>query len=79
VSPVLRRCVLARDTGCTVEGCSSSYRLEVHHTIPFSEGGSTGAEDLVSLCWFHHQVAIHRLGLEILRLGISRVRLIRPS
>ncbi len=79
VSPALRRFVLARDMGCTVDGCSSSYRLEVHHTIPFSEGGSTDAEDLVSLCWFHHQVAIHRLGLQILRLGASRVRLVRPS
>jgi hypothetical protein len=79
VSPALRRFVLARDMGCTVEGCSSSYRTEVHHTIPFSEGGSTDAEDLVSLCWFHHQVAVHRLGLEILRVGTSRVRLLRPS
>jgi hypothetical protein len=79
VSPALRRFVLARDMGCAVDGCSSSYRLEVHHTIPFSEGGSTDAEDLVSLCWFHHHVAIHRLGLEILRLGESRVRLVRSS
>lgn len=79
VSPPLRRFVLARDMGCTVDGCSSGYRLEVHHTIPFSQGGSTDAEDLVSLCWFHHQVAIHRLGLQILRLGTSRVRLVRPT
>jgi hypothetical protein len=79
VSPALRRFVLARDMGCTVDGCSSSYRLEVHHTIDWAEGGSTDAEDLVSLCWFHHQVAIHRLGLRLLRLGTSRVRLIRPS
>ncbi len=78
-SPALRRFVLTRDTGCTVEGCSSSYRLEVHHTIPWSQGGSTDSEDLVSLCWFHHHVAIHRLGFEILRLGTSRVRLVRPS
>lgn len=62
-----------------MDGCSSSYRLESHHTIAWPEGGSTDAEDLVSLCWFHHEVAIHRLGLEILRLGTSRVRLIRPS
>lgn len=79
VSRALRRFVLARDMGCTVEGCSSSYRLEIHHTIDWSHGGSTDAEDLVSLCWFHHQVAIHRLGLQILRLGESRVRLVRPS
>ena len=79
VSPALRRLVLARDMGCAVEGCSSNYRLEVHHTVPFSEGGATDAEDLVSLCWFHHHVAVHRLGLTIFRLGTSRVRLRRPS
>lgn len=79
VSPALRRFVLARDMGCAAEGCSSDYRLEVHHTIHWSHGGATDAKDLVSLCWFHHQVAIHRLGLEILRLGESRVRLVRPT
>lgn len=79
VSPALRRFVLARDSGCTVEGCSSTYRLEVHHTIPWSRGGATNAEDLVSACWFHHQIAIHRLGLGIIRIGTSRIRLIRPS
>lgn len=79
VSPTLRRFVLARDMGCTAEGCSSDYRLEVHHTIPFSEGGATNAEDLVTLCWFHHHVAVHRLGFNIYRVGTSRVRLKRPS
>ena len=79
VSPALRRFVLARDMGCTVDGCSSDYRLEVHHTVPFSEGGATDADDLVSVCWFHHHVAIHRLGFQIFRVGVSRVRLLRPS
>ena len=79
VSPALRRFVLARDMGCTVEGCTSDYRLEVHHTIPFSEGGATDANDLVSLCWFHHHVVIHRLAFEIFRVAVSRVRLFRPS
>lgn len=79
VSPALRRFVLARDMGCTVEGCSSTYRLEVHHPTPYSQGGRTDAEDLVCLCWFHHQVAVHRLGLQVLRIGASRVRLVRPS
>ena len=79
VSPTLRRHVLARDMGCTVDGCSSRYRLEVHHTVPWSQGGSSDAEDLVTMCWFHHHVAVHRIGLDIRRLGRSRVLLIRPS
>jgi hypothetical protein len=79
VSPALRRFVLGRDMGCTVEGCSSTYRLEVHHTVPWSQGGATDADELVSVCWFHHHVAIHRLGYTIYRLGTSRIRLRRPS
>lgn len=79
VSPALRRHVLARDMGCTVEGCSSSYRLEAHHTTTWSEGGRTDAENLVSLCWYHHHVAVHRLGHRIFRIATSRIRLKRPT
>lgn len=79
VSPALRRFVLNRDMGCTVEGCSSTYRLEVHHTVPWSQGGATDSEDLVCVCWFHHHVVIHRLGFTIYRIGTSRIRLRRPS
>ena len=32
--------VLARDAGCTVYGCNSTYRLEVHHIVPLSGGGT---------------------------------------
>ena len=78
VSPALRRHVMTRDSGCTVEACSSTYRLEAHHVTPFSRGGTTDVENLVSLCWFHHHIAVHKMGLEIFRVGESRVRLIRP-
>jgi hypothetical protein len=74
----LRRFVLDRDGGCTVEGCSSRYRLEVHHRIPWSHGGRTDADDLITLCWFHHHVSVHREGMQVHRLGTSRVRLKRP-
>lgn len=78
VSRSLRRHVLNRDTGCTVEGCSSRYRLQIHHCTPWSHGGSTDANDLVTLCWFHHHIAVHREGLHVVRVGQSRVRLRRP-
>ncbi len=78
VSRKLRRHILHRDGGCTVEGCPSHYRLEVHHSVPWSHGGRTDADSLVTLCWFHHHVAVHRLGLELIRIGRSRVRLKRP-
>ena len=57
--------VIARDGGCVVDGCDSRYRLEVHHVIPRSEGGSHDAENLVTLCWYHHHVAIHGRGMRL--------------
>jgi hypothetical protein len=74
----LRRHVVHRDGGCTVDGCPFNYRLEVHHVIPWSHGGKTDADNLITLCWFHHHVSVHREGLQIIRLGPSRVRLKRP-
>jgi hypothetical protein len=79
VSGRLRRQVLQRDMGCTVEGCSSRYRLETHHVVPWSRGGATDGDNLIALCWYHHHVAVHREGLEVIRLGESRVRLKRPT
>lgn len=78
VSRKLRRFVLARDGGCTEEGCSSNYRLEVHHSPPWYRGGRTDADQLITLCWYHHHIAVHREGLEVHRVGHSRVRLKRP-
>jgi hypothetical protein len=74
----LRRHVLHRDGGCTVEGCSSRYRLEIHHVLPWSHGGQTDSDNLISLCWYHHHVSVHREGLHIQRIGTSRIRLKRP-
>lgn len=78
VPPKLRRFVLNRDGGCTDEGCASRYRLEVHHIRPWAFGGETNDEDLITLCWYHHHIAVHREGLDIQRIGPSRVRLKRP-
>ena len=65
IGPSIRRAVLARDDGCTVEGCISTYRLEVHHIIPVSQGGTHAPENLTTLCWWHHHVAVHRRGMRI--------------
>ena len=63
--PSLRRAVLARDDGCTIDGCTSTYRLQAHHITPRSQGGTHTAENLTTLCWYHHHVAIHRRGMRI--------------
>jgi hypothetical protein len=76
----LRRFVLHRDGGCTADGCTSRYRLEAHHVIPWSEGGPTTPENLTTLCWFHHHVVVHGFGYRIdPRLGPGRIRFSRPG
>ncbi len=66
VPPKLRRYVLHRDGGmCTADGCTSRYRLEAHHITPYSQGGRTDADNLTTLCWYHHHVVIHGEGFSI--------------
>ena len=65
IRPSLRRAVLARDDGCTIDGCNSTYRLEVHHIVPRARGGDHSPENLTTLCWWHHHVAVHRQGMRI--------------
>jgi hypothetical protein len=66
IPPRLRRFVIHRDGGvCTVAGCTSRYRLQPHHVVPWADGGTTDPENLATLCWFHHHVIIHGRGFSI--------------
>ena len=65
IPPKIRRFVLLRDRGCTIDGCGSRYRFEVHHIVPRSKGGTHDVENLATLCWWHHHVAIHGRGYRI--------------
>lgn len=79
ISRKMKRFILHRDGGCAADGCTSRYRLEPHHIVPWSEGGPTDPENLVALCWFHHHVVIHGWGYRMdTRLGRGRVRFIGP-
>lgn len=81
VPPRLRRFVLQRDGGvCTVEGCTSRYRLQAHHIVPWSAGGVTSEHNLTTLCWFHHHVVVHGRGFGIDPTSPPhRRRFLRPS
>ena len=66
IAPRLRRFILHRDgRRCTISGCTSRYRLQIHHIDPWSDGGRTDPENLTTLCWFHHHVVIHGQGHRI--------------
>ena len=59
----LRRTVTARHPNCAFPGCEQPASVcEIHHLIPRSRGGPTALHNLVTLCVFHHLVAIHRWG-----------------
>ncbi|MEA2024789.1 MAG: DUF222 domain-containing protein, partial [Actinomycetota bacterium] len=65
IPPAVRRLVARRDGGCTIAGCTSRYRLQPHHIRLRSRGGTHDPENLTTLCWFHHHVAIHQQGFRI--------------
>ena len=79
IRPALRRAVLARDDGCTIDGCTSTYRLEVHHIVPRSQGGDHSPENLTALCWWHHHVAVHRRGMRVDPQSPPRRRRLLPQ
>ena len=60
----IRNAVLLRDQHCRWAGrCDQpAAACEVHHTKHKANGGKTSVKDCVLLCWFHHQVVIHRWG-----------------
>jgi hypothetical protein len=78
--PSLRRAELAKNGGhCSIDGCNSTYRVEIHHKTPWSQGGKTDPKELVALCWFHHQIVIHERGFQLYKHpGHGRIRLRKP-
>jgi HNH endonuclease len=64
----LRRAVILRDKHCGWPGgCDvGPAGSEVHHLVPWSEGGKTSIDDLKLFCKFHHQVCIHRRGWKVI-------------
>jgi hypothetical protein len=60
----IRNAVTLRDKHCQWAGrCDQpAGACQVHHTRHKADGGPTSVRDCVLLCWFHHQVAIHRWG-----------------
>jgi hypothetical protein len=60
----IRNAVTLRDKHCQWAGrCDQpAEACQVHHTKHKANGGPTSVTDCVLLCWFHHQVVIHRWG-----------------
>ena len=58
----IRNAVLLRDRHCRwAGGCNQpASACEVHHVRHKKNGGKTSAKECVLLCWYHHQIVIHR-------------------
>ena len=68
IPPHLRTAVTLRDKHCQFPGCRQPPSVcEVHHLIPWAQGGPTSLGNLGLYCRFHHQIAIHRWGWAITR------------
>ncbi len=63
----LRRLVIARDRHCQFPGgCDQpAAACQPHHIVPRSKGGKTALVNLLLLCTFHHLIAVHRWGWQI--------------
>ncbi|MCP4967051.1 MAG: DUF222 domain-containing protein [bacterium] len=65
IPPATRRFVGWRDGDCIIDGCHSRYRLQPHHVRPWAESQDHDPDNLTTLCWFHHHVVVHSMGLRI--------------
>ncbi len=61
----VRHTVARRDGACVIDGCTSRYRLQPHHIIRHADGGTHHPDNLATICWFHHHIAIHQNGYRI--------------
>ena len=64
VPAAIRNAVILRDRHCQwAGGCHQpAAACQVHHVKHKANGGPTSVNDCVLLCFFHHQVVIHRWG-----------------
>lgn len=79
IPPAIRDFVMWRDGGCRAGGCRSTHRLQIHHVVPWSHGGTHHPDNLVTLCWYHHHVVVHRRGHRIEKQADGSIRFVLPA
>jgi hypothetical protein len=64
IPAAIRNAVILRDKHCQWAGkCNQpASACQVHHVKHKANGGKTSVKDCVLLCFFHHQIVIHRWG-----------------
>jgi Domain of unknown function (DUF222)/HNH endonuclease len=77
VTTLQRRALRLRDQGCRFPGCTSQ-RVDGHHVVPWSMGGSTTMANLCSLCRRHHTY-VHEYGFRVQSTTGGGFRFLRPD
>jgi hypothetical protein len=76
----IRRMVKARDKCCRWPGCDAPpARCQCHHIRPKRKGGVTALHNCILLCWYHHQVCIHRIGWVFYLLPDGSTQAVSPD
>jgi hypothetical protein len=67
IPAAIRHAVTLRDRHCRwAGGCTQpAAACQVHHVRHKANGGPTSVKDCLLLCFFHHQVVIHRWGWQL--------------
>ena len=79
IPPAVRDYVAWRDGACRAPGCTSRHRLQPHHIVPRSHGGSHDPDNLITLCWYHHHIVVHRRGYRIEQDQQGTIRFRTPT
>jgi hypothetical protein len=69
IPAAIRNAVKLRDRHCQwAGGCDQpASACEVHHVRHKGRGGKTSLDNCLCLCFYHHQVVIHRMGWTLVR------------
>jgi hypothetical protein len=80
IPAAIRRAVTLRDRHCAFGKCTMLPQFcEVHHIIHKEDGGPTCVSNCLLLCWYHHQVLIHRKGWKIRLLADGTTEATSPA
>ena len=67
-----RQAVIARDRGCQAPACTIPAALcDVHHKVPWSQGGTTDIDNAILLCTYHHAQVHNEKWKIITRNGVT--------
>lgn len=76
----LEQAVRRRDRHCRWPGCDRPAELsQVHHIVPRAAGGRTSLGNLLTLCDFHHLIAVHTWGWTIHLAGDGTTTATSPA